>query len=557
MKKKTIPALVLAVMLSVFGIFALSGCGSEEEADTADLENVEVMTGNGNMIGVLENDVASFKGVPYAKSPTGELRWKRAEAPDPSTEDVDATEYGKAALQTVWHSEEASFNEQSEDCLTLNIWTKSANDADAKKPVMVFVHGGAYGWGGSSDPIYDGQNFAEANGDDVILVTVNYRINMLGFIDFSSVPGGEEYADAPWLGLYDNIRALEWVQENIEAFGGDPGNVTIFGESAGGGIVSLLPLMDEAQGLFQKVIAESGSVYLTSSKEDCQLLTELIMEKTGAENMDDLIALSEDEIKDLVTYTLDYEDEELGIYGGVYNSPMRDGTVLPETVQELCDAYAQSPASDIIYMTGTNANEYNYWLGEMTGKDEPGALPTDEDYEYFYYSYEDLLDGIIAEDETGDMKTFKKLLKQRGIKEKIWQSVEYINETYFRIPAITEAENHAGATYMYYWKHPSSIDDYGACHAVELSYVFNNLQDTAFTGDNPDEELAKKVQQAWVSFAKTGVPTVEGEPEWPEYNKDTRATMIINDTSENEHWTVENDPLGEERAIFQKRLAAE
>lgn len=541
-------------ILAVCCLVILSGCGNGE--DSAKGEPVEVMTGNGNMIGTVENDVASFKGVPFAKPPVGDLRWKKPEAPEPSTEDVDATEYGKAALQTVWHSEEASFNEKSEDCLTLNIWTKSANEPDAKKPVMVFIHGGAHGWGGSSDPLYDGQNFVEANGDDVILVTVNYRLNMLGFIDFSSVPGGEEFPDAPWLGLYDNIRALEWIQENIEQFGGDPNNVTIFGESAGGAQVSLLPLMEEAQGLFHKVIAESGSVYLTTSKEDCQLLTEIIMEKTGAKNMDDLMALDEEEINELVTYTLDYEDPENDIYGGVYNYPMRDGTVLPATAMELCEAYAESPAKDIIYLTGTNENEYNYWLGEMTGKDEPGALPTEEDYEIYYYSYEDSLDSMIEEG-VEDMQEFKTLLEERGITEKIWQSTEFINETFFRIPAVTTAENHAGSTYMYYWKQPSNIDDYGACHAVELAYVLNNLDETIFTGPDPDPELAKKVQEAWVSFAKTGKPQVEGEPEWPEYDSETRATMFINNTKENKHWTVENDPLAKERSIFQKRLAQE
>lgn len=541
-------------ILAVCCLVVLSGCGNGE--DSAKGEPIEVMTGNGNMIGTVENDVASFKGVPFAKPPVGDLRWKKPEAPEPSTEDVDATEYGKAALQTVWHSEEASFNEKSEDCLTLNIWTKSANEPDAKKPVMVFIHGGAHGWGGSSDPLYDGQNFVEANGDDVILVTVNYRLNMLGFIDFSSVPGGEEFPDAPWLGLYDNIRALEWIQENIEQFGGDPNNVTIFGESAGGAQVSLLPLMEEAQGLFHKVIAESGSVYLTTSKEDCQLLTEIIMEKTGAKNMDDLMALDEEEINELVTYTLDYEDPENDIYGGVYNYPMRDGTVLPATAMELCEAYAESPAKDIIYLTGTNENEYNYWLGEMTGKDEPGALPTEEDYEIYYYSYEDSLDSMIEEG-VEDMQEFKTLLEERGITEKIWQSTEFINETFFRIPAVTTAENHAGSTYMYYWKQPSNIDDYGACHAVELAYVLNNLDETIFTGPDPDPELAKKVQEAWVSFAKTGKPQVEGEPEWPEYDSETRATMFINNTKENKHWTVENDPLAKERSIFQKRLAQE
>ena len=530
------------------------GKASKKVSATTKASKTAVMTKNGNMKGTYKNGVSSFKGVPFAKPPVGELRWKKPVAPDPSTKDVDATEYGYAAMQSLWHSEGASFHEQSEDCLTLNIWTKSANDKKAKKPVMVFIHGGAHGWGGTTDSLYDGQKFVEANGDDVLLVTVNYRLNMLGFIDLSSVPGGENYPDAPWLGLYDNIRALEWIQENITQFGGDPDNVTIFGESAGGAQVSLLPVMDEAAGLFHKVIAESGSVNLTDSVEDCQELTQIILEKTGAKNMDDLVALDEKQIKELVDYTLNYGDE------GVYNFPMRDGKVLPLTNKELQEAYAKSPAKDIIYMCGTNENEWNYWFGEMTGKDVEGALPTQEDYDIFWYLYNDSVNEMIeAGDE--DMALFKQKLEARGITESIYQTCQYINEVIFRIPAISSAENHAGKTYMYYWKQPSTIVGhydaldidvpYGACHAIELAYVLNNLDQTVFCGPNPDPALAKKVQEAWVSFAKTGTPHVEGEPDWPEYDKDTRATMVINNTAVNEHWTVENDPLGDEREIFQ------
>ncbi len=188
---------------------------------------------NGSFVGRADGDVVAFRGIPFAKPPVGALRWKRPAPVDDNDGIFEAYYNGKSPIQTEWHTELASYYPQGEDCLYLNIW-KNPSCADQKKSVMVFLHGGAYGWGGTADPMYDGKNFVTAN-PDIILVTVAYRIGLMGFVDLSYLDGGEDYPDAPNLGLLDQIEALRWIRKNIAAFGGDPDNVTVFGESAGGG----------------------------------------------------------------------------------------------------------------------------------------------------------------------------------------------------------------------------------------------------------------------------------------------------------------------------------
>ena len=216
--------------------------------------------------------------------------------------------------------------------------------------VMVFFHGGSYGWGATSDPIYDGQNLVEKY-DDIILVTVEYRTGIMGFIDFFSVEGGNEYEESGNLGLLDQVEALRWIQKNIAAFGGNPDNVTIWGESAGAGSVSLLPLINDTEGLFKRIIAESGSVALTYSTEECQNLTQMLLEETGCSTMSELMALP--------TETLVKVNEKLNDYN---NFPERDGVVLPT---DLYAAYETGVASDLDMLIGSNADEVRYWINEM------------------------------------------------------------------------------------------------------------------------------------------------------------------------------------------------
>lgn len=533
--KRSLAAITIICMI---GLLFMVGCDQSENPTISEVPD-SVKCTNGNMIGKVENDIFSHKGIPYAKAPVGELRWKAPEKPEPGDEDFDASEYGYTAIQTEWFSEEASYREQSEDCLTLNVWTSSPNE-ETKKPVMLFFHGGAYAWGGSGDPLYDGQNFIEAH-DDIVFVTANYRLGMMGFVDFSSVEGGEAFADAPNLGLLDHIKALEWVNENIAAFGGDPDNVTIFGESAGGGTTSLLMIVDEADGLFKRCISQSGSVALTSSKEDCRFQTELIMEISGAKSMADLMAMSEEEIKELNATEIDDEGTTLN---DLFNMPQRDGRLLPDTVEGVYEAFSNRD-TDVDYMTGTNKNEWNYWIGEMVTGDP------ETDYEVFTEWMKERFDGDVANMDAEDQALIDEFIALQTDKESPWDIVEFYNDIAFRVPACIEAANYAAAggnVYMYYWEYPSAINRYGACHAVELSYIFNNLENTIFTGDNPNRELAVKAQEAWVNFAKTGNPSIDGM-EWPKYDSKTRATMSID-----KEWSVVNDPLKSQRELVEKLI---
>ncbi len=474
--------------------------------------NITVSCVNGNFTGRIKNSVASFLGIPFAKPPVGELRWKNPVPVEESEDTFEAFDYAPSPLQSYLESERASGREQSEDCLYLNIWANE-NTMSEKKPVMVFIHGGSYGWGGTGDPLYDGQNFIQAH-PDVVLVTIAYRVGFMGFLDLSIVPGGEEYKTSGNLGLLDQICALRYIKENIAGFGGDPECVTVFGESAGGGSVSLLPLIPEARGLFRRVIAESGSVSLTYNKKECRPLTEKLLEITGADDMDDLLALSSGELEELCEKLSDY-----------LIFPERDGVVIPT---DLYEAYRRGEASGVDMLIGTNADEMRYWIADI-GSFRRYLFMCD-------YLYENNMKRVTSSDRKR-VEAFMRLQENTGRLAKEWNITELYNELLFRLPAIRQADAHSqngGKTYMYYWKYPSGIKRLGACHAVELAYVFNNPDEKIYAGNNIDLKLAAKTQQMWVNFAKKGDPSVpESEPGagdgivWERYDSIDRATMIL------------------------------
>ena len=473
--------------------------GINKESLEGDNKLLAAKCENGTFIGREKEGVITYRGIPYAKSPVGNLRWKRPVPPDADDRVFEAFYNGPSPIQSQWPTETASYYHQSEDCLYLNIWTASKN-IDKKSTVMVFFHGGAYGWGGTIDPLYDGYNFIERH-KDIVLVTVGYRTGLLGFVDFSMLPGGEEYPDAPNLGILDQIESLRWVKKNISAFGGDPDNVTIFGESAGGGTVSLLPIIDEAKGLFKRVIAESGSVALTFSKKECANFTRKLVEASGFFSVKELAALSEKEIMAI--------NEKVNNYN---NFPQRDGKLIPIDPYA---AYASGMTKDIDMIMGTNANEMNYWIGELGGiVAYRFGMPV---------KFENDLTTFSRKDRARANRFIK---KQKGYT--LWRITEFYNEMMFRLPAIRQIELHeknGGKGYMYYWNIPSTIFLRKACHAVELAYVFNNVEETIYTGKQADKATAEMVGDMWVQFAKTGSPEIEGLS-WPEYS-DKRETLII------------------------------
>lgn len=458
---------------------------------------------NGTFVGERTGQVLAFKGIPFAKPPVGKLRWQAPQPVEESRGVFQARYNGKSPIQTQWETERASYYPQGEDCLYLNIWT-NAEDKTSDKTVMVFFHGGSYGWGGTADPIYDGENFVKKQ-SDIILVTVGYRVGLMGFVDFSGVKGGEAFPDAPNLGLLDQIEALRWIQKNIAAFGGNPDNVTVFGESAGGGSVSLLPIIPAAKGLFRRVIAESGSVALTFSKEECCAFTKQLLEETHAASMQDLMNMTE--------YELMCVNEKVNLNN---NFPQRDGKLIP---LDPYLPYEQGDTAGIDMMIGTNANEMNYWVGEVGGIVPYGmTVPV---------KFEDDLKKLNAAEQKR-VRLFMKCLKGQNK----WRRTEFYNELMFRLPAIHQAEEHAqngGRAYMYYWTVPSVLPFRKACHAVELAYVFGNLDDTIFTGQRADEALSDTVIQLWTNFARTGDPSTDSL-KWQPYDKARRVTMLLSET---------------------------
>lgn len=473
---------------------------------------------NGIFVGKMQGDVRVFRGIPYAKPPVRELRWKAPAPVDDGYTVREAIYNGKSPIQTEWPTEQASFYPQSEDCLYLNIWQNLA-DKTADKPVMVFFHGGSYGWGGTADPMYDGYNFVSKQGD-IILVTVGYRVGLTGFVDLSYFEGGEDFPDAPNLGLLDQIEALRWIKKNIGAFGGNPKNVTIFGESAGGGSVSLLPIIPRARGLFKRVIAESGSVALTFSKTECREFSRRLMRESKAKTMDELMALSEAELKALNVKLNDYN-----------NFPQRDGRLIPHDPYA---PYERGLTTRFDILIGTNSEEMNYWVGEIGG-----LIP-------FRFSIPVKYENDMKRLPRGDKKRVKMFMdRMKG--HSMWRMARFYDEMMFRLPAIAQAEYHTkngGKAYMYFWTVQSALPKRKACHAVELAYVFGNIEETLYTGKVADEALSDTVIQMWTNFARNGDPSTD-ELSWEKYSSLARATMVI---SEEPH--LEYDVLRKRRKLL-------
>ena len=549
MKKKLLITLLSIMALSMVMLFA--GCGGSggdgeaEDAATAG-EPVKITCENGVMLGQTTDGVTSFKGVPYAKPPVNELRWKAPVAPDPSDEEIECYDFGYTALQYEWPTEPASSFPKNEDCLTLNIWeNEGIVGSEEPKPIMVFFHGGAYGWGGTTDPMYDGQNFAAAH-DDVILITCNYRLGLMSWADFSKIEGGEEYTDIN-LGIRDHIAALEWIQKNAAAFGGDPDNVTIFGESAGGWSTTALTISPKAKGLFKRAIAESGGLPV-GTREDAQEFANYIMEASGAKNMDDLLAISGDE-----WMKLDGEqwiaDECCGV--------VADGDIIPEDIDKAVEDAAKN---GVEIMVGTNNDEWNYFQEDSEGETPEEKFASwvegmDAMYDEAYgdaddegkAALEELIkyeESIVPDEYAGDVEV-KSALAKSG----------FVTETW-RYEIMHFADNYSdagGDTYAYLWKVPSTRDNMykSAVHAIELAYVFNNLEDDIYAGE-VDPDTAAKAQEAWVNFAKTGDPSIEGAT-WDKYDSKDRMTMVI----EKDGWKCESDPCKTARELLTKAYGDE
>ena len=462
---------------------------------------------NGTFVGTVEHGVASWLGIPYAKPPVGERRFKAPEYVDADDRVFEAKYYGKGAFGSLGYGD-CIQKRESEDCLYLNIWVNT-DDKTEKKPVMVWIHGGAYVVGSGSQASYSGANLVQAQ-SDIIMVNINYRLNMYGFMDFSSVPGGEKFGTAPCNGLLDQAMALRWVHENIAAFGGDPDNVTIFGQSAGGGSVSILPVMKEANQFFQKVIAQSGSTTLAFPVgcASAQGKTKALLEYTGCKTMDEIMALSEEKL----------QEAYVNAVGKFTSCPYYGTEVLPEAPIEL---YKKGYAKHISILAGSTADEMRLFMGEGP------MLSMEEQKLYAQRAAGDAVPYLKEEDK----KYYEEFKRVCRFQEPGLVETEFINELMFRVPMLQQlgVQSAFNKTFSYYWSYPSSNAEVGAAHSVELMFVFNVRglgTSSTFNGTNNSDEIFTSVQQMWTNFARCGNPSTD-KVEWKAYSADDPNVLDI------------------------------
>lgn len=490
-----------------------------------------VATRSGKIEGVDAGDHLVFKGIPFAEPPVGALRFQPPRREQPWTGTLDAAAYrpicpqNDMMLETLMGGEG---NTKDEDCLSLNVWTPSL---DGSRPVLVWIHGGAFQFGSGATVWYDGAKFA--TNDDVVVVTINYRLGPLGFLHLADL-FGDEFADSASVGMLDQVAALEWVHECIASFGGDPTNVTIFGESAGGACVSTLMGMPCARPgeLFHKVIAQSGAVSWTLTREQATENTRRVLAEMDI-MPGDVAALNAATVDELVTASSVLGIETQG--ATLPFAPVVDGRSIPV---EPLEAIRQGSARGVALITGTNLDEmtlFNLLDPELANITEEGLVTRVQ------LRYPDEATTLVG--------SYREQRPDVSLQD-LWTVMS--SDVVFRIPAIhlAEAQSQHGVTHMYLftWATPAFGGMLKSCHAVEIPFVFDNLHQPGvdmFLGTGEERQsIAANMNAAWTAFARTGSPQTNQIPEWPLYEVTTRPTMIID-----AEWHLDHDPYGAERRL--------
>ena len=486
---------------------------------------------NGTFVGKKTENVIAYKGIPFVgRQPVGELRWKAPVDVVPDDGVYEAYYFGKAPRQEGNIGQLGSLYVQGEDCLYLNVW-KAEGASTEKKPVMVWIHGGAFEIGGTAEPREEGGNFVKEN-PDVILVSIEYRLGVFGFFHLSHLPDGKEYPDAQNLGLMDQIMALKWVHENIEGFGGDPDNLTIFGQSAGGGSVTLLPLIEGSHKYFKRVIAQSGSPVFTRSTEEAIACTNELMDILGCKTVADLRKVDVEKV-------LKAADEALLLR--VWAE--RDGNYLPLDPYE---AYANGAAKDLDFLQGCTKDEMNYFVFGF-GEEVWNAFGADRRAKKL---------AQLTDEEKALVESFSKDIQG--------ESYEYTSRLFdqlvFIAPLFRLSENQTkagGKSYTYFFTVESSVPLMRSGHAIELSTVFNHPEETFLTGRRLDETFSKTMRKMWVQFAKTGNPSLGADispdgkaKEWPLYDLENKRLMIFDEFDIHPEKESERKILDWERTYF-------
>ncbi|MBQ3726005.1 MAG: carboxylesterase/lipase family protein [Selenomonadaceae bacterium] len=465
-------------------------------------DNCTVKTRYGTFNGFVDKQgVKTWLGIPYAQPPIGKLRWQAPQPLKPSNKTFDAKKFGFTAMQIIDENEDASKNPQSEDCLTLNIWTRGEKK---NLPVMVFIHGGAFLGGGSSDPLYYGSNFAVAQ--DVVIVTINYRLNVFGFVNFGAIDSS--FADSGYLGLKDQVAALQWVKENISAFGGNPDNVTIFGESAGAISCMMLTVIPAAKGLFGKAIPQSANSYMYNTLEYSAEVTKVYMEMGGAKNMRDMMKKSSAELEQLYEKVM-----RARIKQTVKDYlPTADGKFLPN---DPFKALRDGDARGIKMLTGTTADEWRYWFFY---------------FDNFFEVFRDNPKNFSPVMQKYEAQTPQEIYQAwlNGRPDTIETFEDFVEQVDWRVgqELAAEYQSNFGDAYLYLFSEQSPDEKLRSCHGVDLPYTFNVGDDHIVP--NPNSNLVKQVQASWAAFAATGNPNNEFIPHWEKYSVGNRQTMELN-----------------------------
>jgi para-nitrobenzyl esterase len=419
-----------------------------------------------------------------------------------------------------------------EDCLTLNVWTPRVDDR--RRPVMVYIHGGAFIIGSGRWGWYEGCRLVERG--DVVLVTINYRLGVFGFLNLSEI-GGTDYEANANCGLLDQVAALEWVRDNIERFGGDPNNVTVFGESAGGVSVCCLMAMKRASGLFHRAIVQSGGPNLIRSQALSLKAAHAFLHRAGVKDIAGLRSLSTQDLLAVQASLL--QSDSLG--GVRLFGPAVDGCQLP--VPPL-HAIRAGSASHVVLLTGTTKDEARLWTlyDPNFGEISPEALSR-------------WLQGVNGPDANALLAAYRSDRPQASSYDVV---MTILGDVLFRLPLIRLAEAQArhrpdSKMYLFAWETPVRDGRVGSPHAVELPFVFGNLDAKGVSeliGRDLErraerEALTEVVQGAWLAFARSGDPCHAGLPSWPAYEPENRHTLVFDATS-----SVQSDPMGAERSVW-------
>ena len=509
-----------------------------------------VLTVAGRVEGDTQHSVPVFRGIPYAKPPVGALRW-RAPEPHPAWKGTrSARRYGPAAPQVgpvgrlVRLLIGAPEGQQGLNCLSLNVWTPACDRR--RRPVMVWIHGGAFILGSSAMPLYRGWRLAKTG--DVVVVSFNYRLGAFGFANWRGL-GSEAEALPANLGLRDQIAALEWVRDNIEAFGGDPQNVTLFGESAGAMSLGCLLGTPRARGLFHKAILQSGAAANVSTPEQMDRVTHHFLSSLRLEPAS-VGALERAPVAQILSAQA-RASARFGIAAGnLAWQPCVDGDLIPEPPLQ---AIARGAARDVPVLIGTNRDEWKLFLaGDSKGRrlDEAGLGRRLQRA----FSKQDFGEGDSGENAAlRAARAYQRVRGPRGA-EPVERWAAFQSDRIFHRPAMLLADAqaaHQPRTFAYHfeWAPPALETRVGACHGLELPFVFGGLRAAALRallGASPrTQHLCTRMQRAWLGFARSGTPAHADLPDWPRYETEARLTMALANEC-----TLREDPHRRAREVW-------